>query len=576
MKKTALGLFFAAFLSISAIAQTVQDGIGHMYAQRYASAQSVFEKLLAANPNNIDATYWLGQNYLAQKDIKGARTVYEKALMANGNAPLLMVGMGHVELVEGKLNEGRAHFEAAINASKGRKGNDANILNAVGRANVQAFTESAKNGDLNYAITKLTEAAQITPNNPDIFLNLGNAYRKLGNKGGEAVQAYRRAAQVNSAFAIAPYRIAMLYKTQVNYRDPAPWTVVLDNLNAAIAADPKFAPAYEELYYYNLFAKQDFTTAENFARQYVSNSDPSVENDYLIVQTHIVQKDYAKAISAAKNIVSQTNNNARPRVYRALAVASMGAGDSTAACEYINQFFTKASDDDILGSDYIIHAQTCARGNTAMIREDVSKAIQGDSVLSRQIKTLNEFIDDAKSSGDRSLEAELRLMSYQLRKDNDAPTSPTELISYVAVPYYLGGDYKRADSIAKEYTRLAPDSIYGYYWSALARQAYDTGDAQKGLFVEDYEKVLQIAMTDTVRYKVQGVKAASTLAIYSANVKRDYPAAKAYAEQGLKFDAQNANLLNIIKVLGNIKQPAPRPSASSQQKNSGTNSGRGS
>ena len=106
MKKPAIVLFFAAFLSLSALAQTVQDGIYHLYAQRFQSARSAFEKLLAANPNNIEATYWLGQTHIAQKNVAAARQVFEKALVANGNAPLLLVGMGQVELMEGKAGEG--------------------------------------------------------------------------------------------------------------------------------------------------------------------------------------------------------------------------------------------------------------------------------------------------------------------------------------------------------------------------------------------------------------------------------------------------------------------------------------
>jgi TolA-binding protein len=82
-------MVFAAFLSVSALAQSVQEGVNHLYAKRYQSAKSVFDKLIASNPNNIEATYWLGQNYLAQKNIAGAKAVYEKALAANGNAPFI-------------------------------------------------------------------------------------------------------------------------------------------------------------------------------------------------------------------------------------------------------------------------------------------------------------------------------------------------------------------------------------------------------------------------------------------------------------------------------------------------------
>src|ERR1700694_1267099 len=192
MKKSAIVLLFAAFLSITAFAQSVQEGINHLYAQRFQSARSIFEKLLAANPNNIEANYWLGQTYIGQKKIAAPRTQYQKAVASSNNAPLLLVGLGHVDLLEGKKAEGMQQFETALNASRGKKGNDPNVLNAIGRANVDAYTEANKWGDLDYAIAKLNEAAQLAPNNADVFLNLGNAYRKKrdSGSGGQAITTY--------------------------------------------------------------------------------------------------------------------------------------------------------------------------------------------------------------------------------------------------------------------------------------------------------------------------------------------------------------------------------------------------
>ncbi len=83
--------------------------------------KAVFERLIAANPNNLDAVYRLGQTMIAMDDVKGAGALYDKTLSTNGNAPLILVGRGHVDLIDGKNNEARQRFEAAITASKGKK-----------------------------------------------------------------------------------------------------------------------------------------------------------------------------------------------------------------------------------------------------------------------------------------------------------------------------------------------------------------------------------------------------------------------------------------------------------------------
>src|SRR5215218_6555536 len=169
MKKSAI-VMFTALLSLSVVAQSVQEGVNHLNAQRYQSAKAVFDKLIAANPNNIEANYWLGQTLIRTKDTAGAIAQYQKLIAANGNAPLALVGIGQVELMQGKTAEARQHFETAISVSRGKKGNDPVILTAIGRANTDA-----KAGDIAYAIQKLIEATQIAPTNADAFLALGNA-----------------------------------------------------------------------------------------------------------------------------------------------------------------------------------------------------------------------------------------------------------------------------------------------------------------------------------------------------------------------------------------------------------------
>src|ERR1700682_4226951 len=187
MKKTTITLLVSGLLfTIGLKAQTLQDGINHLNADRFKSAVAVFEKLLATNPNNIEATYWLGQTYFDMDENANARKLYDKALMSNGNAPLILVGEGHADLLDKKTGDARQRFDAAIIASHGKKGDDPIVLTAIGRANVDD-----KAGDFNYAIEKLEAAVLRDPNNPETWLQLGNAYRKAkpGEGGGKAFES---------------------------------------------------------------------------------------------------------------------------------------------------------------------------------------------------------------------------------------------------------------------------------------------------------------------------------------------------------------------------------------------------
>ncbi len=88
-------------------AQSIDDGKKFLNYERYNSAKDVFSKLVAANPNNVDAVYWLGQTYLQNTDntdTAAALALYQKTLQANPNSPLIMTGVGEVELMQGKTS----------------------------------------------------------------------------------------------------------------------------------------------------------------------------------------------------------------------------------------------------------------------------------------------------------------------------------------------------------------------------------------------------------------------------------------------------------------------------------------
>jgi tetratricopeptide (TPR) repeat protein len=539
MKKSAIVLFFSALVSLGALAQNIQQGINDLNSERLQSAKATFEKLLAANPNNIEANYWLGQVFIDMNDLNAAKSHYDKALASSNNAPLILVGVGQMELMQGKTAEARQRFETAINASKGRKGNDPNVLNAVGHAIMESYSEKNKT-DLDYAIAKLNEAAQLAPTNPDIFFNLGSAYRKK-HDGGNAVQAYNKAGN----FAPALYMIGMIYESQKTLRQPNDWDIVLEYYNKAVAADPKFAPAYLKLYDYYLRGKQDFSTAESFANKYVSSADPSADNIYLQAQTDFVQNKFTEAINKGKNIISQTNGNPKPRVYRLLTYSYMGNKDTATACQYANQFFEKETNEDkIDASDYLMHAQACGKGNPDVIVADLDKVRQKNP--EQAVRVLKEALDDARKSGNRILEGNLSLILFKLQGAN---ANAQNLVS-IGTSFYYGGDLKKADSLFQVYSKSFPDSIFGYYWSAKALVQQDTA-MTLGLAVPAYENQLRIAETNPARdlYKSSGTYAASYLTAYNLYTKKDRTAALTYVQRGLAITPTDATLLAFQKAL---------------------------
>ena len=535
MMKITITVLIAGLLgAANVMAQSVQEGINHLYAERDKSAKETFDKLVATNPNNLEAVYWLGQTYIAMEDVKSARDLYSKTLQANGNAPLILVGMGHVNLIDGKKDEARQMFETAINLSTGKKGVDVSILNAIGRANVDA-----KEGDVAYAIDKLKIAAQKDPKNADVFLNLGDAYRKA-HEGGQAVINYDQAVSANPAMARAIYRKAMVYYTQKN------WELFTDLLNKAIAADPKFAPAYYEMYYYSL-GKLDFNTAQDFANKFIANTEQDPQNDYLVAQTCFAKKDYDCTINTSKGIISKAGEQTKPRTYKLLAYAYVGKGDTASAKQYIDQYFSKAKEEEIIPQDYVLRGQIYGSSDPNIVYESYVKAVQMDSVYESKMKTISDGIDWAKAKNLKVSEGKLRLLQSANRKT----PIPADAF-FTGLAFYQGADYKTADSLFKLYIAFSPDSLYGHYYDARANLAMDTTLSVEPYLtnmVNGFRRTLDIAVTNKDKFKNQAVASSQFLAAIYNNTKKDRDSAIYFLQKGLEFDPANPALTGFLKEL---------------------------
>src|SRR5436190_15588082 len=411
MKKTTITFLLTGLLAITGIkAQTLQEGINHLNADRFKSAIAVFEKLIATNPNNIEAVYWLGQTYFDDDNNAAGRQLYEKTLQSNGNAPLILVGLGHADLLDKKTNEARQRFEAALTATRGKKGDDPVILYAIGRANVDA-----KAGDVAYAIEKLEAAALKDPKNAELFVQLGNAYRKArpGEGGGQAYTNYNKALELNPSYAVADIRLAKLFETQKN------WELVLKYLNEAVGRDAKFATAYYELFYY-YFYRQNYPEAEAQLQKYIGVTDDQVANDYLYAQMCYGKKDFDCTITKATSVATALGTATKPKVYKLLAYAYLDKKDFANAKKYADMYFAKEKPEQVIALDYKLKADILAQtgGTPDEVYTNYMQGAMIDTVLTSKIDFLKQGAEYFKAKGDsisRNKEGDLRLAIIKLK-----------------------------------------------------------------------------------------------------------------------------------------------------------------
>lgn len=101
----------------SQLPPTIAAAQQNLYHGRTTTAKQALQQSVSSNAKDAQATYWLGQTHLAMDSIGGARQVYQNALNSGVNDPLIWVGMGHVESLQGNKDAARQRFEAALTAS---------------------------------------------------------------------------------------------------------------------------------------------------------------------------------------------------------------------------------------------------------------------------------------------------------------------------------------------------------------------------------------------------------------------------------------------------------------------------
>jgi tetratricopeptide (TPR) repeat protein len=544
-----------------AFAQTVDQGKRFLYYSRFKSAKDVFDKILASNPNNIDAIYWQGQTLLDMKDSVAAQDLYSKALQTNGNAPMLLAGMGGVELRFGKSQDARAHFETAISLTKQK---DVNVLNAVADNNIDAHL-----GDAQYAIEKLTLATNMKNfNNSETYVLLGDAYRKLID-GGNAVQSYQKALTMDPKLAEAEFKIGKIYETQNNKE------YFLPAFDKAVEMDPAYAPAYYELFYYYYFhwTPDVAQKATDALDKYVANSDPGPGVEYLRVDFLVATGKFAEARTKAQGLITSMGDKVDPRMYKSIAYVCDTLGDKACATQNIATYYSKQEPSAVTPLDFVLRATIESKASDTptmnLAFKDYETAIQKDTLPEEKGKFLAQANALAKKLNNKAAIAELAAITYASKKN---PVN-SDLYAW-GMANYQAGNFKTSDSIfCGMYKTQYPNEIYGYLWCMRSKQGQDDSVGSNGYAVEAEMKLAEVARAldstakaanspDSIKFKKYAVDSYSLLAFYYNNTKKDKGNAIAYLQKILEVDPTNADAKKYIEMLSRPpRQTAAKPKA---------------
>ncbi|MDA3613374.1 tetratricopeptide repeat protein [Polluticaenibacter yanchengensis] len=540
MRRLLFTTVMAVGLSVGAVnAQSVNDGSKALYYNQLNKAKNIFQDLVKANPADAEANYWLGQTLLEDENVAGARAVYEKALVATSQNPLIIIGLGHVELLEGKNAEARAHFDAALEPTKSKKNKkygDPVLLAAIGRANADGGSTV---GDPAYGVEKLTQAAELLPKDPEVMVNLGLTYLKMGpENGGKAKSSFDAALERDPSYARANYRNGKIFESQKNA------AMFVDHFTRAIEADAKYAPAYLSLYEY--YSDKDVNKAKEYLDKWIQNVEKDTEIDFFYADYLFRAGKYQESLQKVKEIeTSLKDPKDFAKVYRLQALNQDRLGDSLAAKSTMEKYLNLENPLKVPGRAYQEMAGYYIKTGEEPAKADamITKAIDLDTAVENKI---------ALMEGLASVYEKAKLYDGQFKWMYQASKLKQKLNAtdyfYLAQAAINAQQYLTADTIAQKYIENYPDQIQGYSFRVRALTAADT-DTTSGIAIPAYIQFNDFLKKDAQKNLSRILGNSGYLINYYANVSREYEKAIAVCDEILALDPQNAAALQTKELL---------------------------
>ncbi len=530
MKKV---FIFSVMMCVGAglFAQTYEECKQLLMYGRVIKAEESLEKLIESNPADAKAAYWLGQVYLVDipMKFKEAQELYAKALTSTNQDPIILVGMGHLEIIQKKNAEAKQHFEQAIAATKKKKNKnfgDPAVLEAIGRANALHDSQS---GDIDYGLEKLNQAAQLDPKNPNLFIDMGLSYLKKGGEfGGQAKRAFEQAIDIAPNYGRPYWRIGKIFESQRNTE------MFLQYYNQAVEKDPKYAPAYLSLYEY--YKNRDVNKAKGYIELFIANNDKDRETDFFYADYLFRAGKNQESIEKGKEIEAGLKPGEKyPKVYSLFALNYDRLGDSVKARDNMEIYLRDSDPSELTGDDYAQMATFYLKfpGMEEKADAQVEKAVQLDTVRENQKNYMQQLANAyAKQSNYKGY------YKWLSRMDEITPNKTATNYFFLADAAFKAGEYQASADIAAKYILAYPDQIQGYSLQRRASVAVDA-DTSQGTALPAIDQYTEFLMRDVEANKGRIMENHGYKIYYYLIKSREYEKATESAKAILAIDPEN-------------------------------------
>jgi tetratricopeptide (TPR) repeat protein len=554
-------------LSFHTMAQTVQDGLKNLDAERYNAAGTIFKQLVASAPT-AENYFYQGYYYLnlqdGQMDLEQAKDAFAKGTALDAKRPdaLCRVGLATVKLLSGDKAGAKVDFDLI---KKDTKNKNADVMFRIG----EAYALSDKINDPAEAVTNIQAGLDLqkVKNNPDYYIAMAKAYL-LKNDGGGAMTALENALNMGQKVAKIKTLMGRVWYQGKQFQKAQGF------LNEAITADPTYAPAYFLLS--NLFTTfGKYKQAAENAKLGLDNSEATPAAKLRYIKLATASKDYDGALTVLGQIFDTEKD---PIKFRLKGYIQIEKGECADGVKNIQEFLNQAAKERLLASDYgmLGRGYACIKDdagkkmNDSLAVYNIEKAIELGDTLTVTLNDVANIYKPAKNWV--KLAATYEKMISKSKK-------PTGADYYnLADAYMRGRDYIKADTIySKALEGYKGTFAYIHFQKARAKQYANPTDSTYAA-APSYEKFINES-TDVDKakesYKKYYSEAYGYLGMKALLINKDTVKATDYMNQVLKYDPINTKAQQVLQsITGGTPQPnGTTPPPNNNQPNGGGGAG---
>jgi tetratricopeptide (TPR) repeat protein len=575
--------FASAIFCRSINAQNLDSAKFLTRCEQYDKAQTVYDQLIRKEPSNSKYYFFYGENYLLDYlsdtissslavATASARDLFEKGIKANPADPLNYIGLAKVAFYTDDYktaDQMRAKARSLLLPYKNIK-----KIKPPAREYAFALAKIAESFikedkvDTSLALPFIRQAINIDYKSKDVYLIAGDIYI-LVNDGSNSISNYNLAQYYDPKSPAANMKIGSIYVKGRNLMAAIPY------FEAAIRLNASYAPAYRELGQLYSSAGR-YEKSKEYYKKYLELTQGNIPAKIRYITSLFYAKEYDEVIKNVEEIIAVDNSRTYMNRIAGYSCYEKTPPDYDKALAYMDTLFSKVSPERIIKKDYYYMVRILLGKNQnyqellnqnnsykhqldkekkeydAASSAQKTKLKPGIDSLSFKIGMLDNQISSSEKEIDMAFAAYAKLLSYDPesksllneiagnyyrfgRYENAAKTwsklielGSDDVNDYMRVgkAYYIGENYKAADSSFNAAVAKFPDYLDAYLYIARTNAKMDPG-LKSGQACLKFEKVLEQAEADSIKNSSYIMEACDYLGYYhlmndNYNLSEDY------------------------------------------------------